>query len=97
MKTDDRFPTKLPSVLNTPEPFRSALADSISSQESIRFLIQAPAFATPGERTSATVLAVTDKGWLIVSETEDGGATSKSRISATRSFLNSRRFFFGAN
>jgi hypothetical protein len=73
MKTDDRFPTKLPSVLDSPEPFRSALADSISSQESIRFLIHAPAFSTPGERTSATVLAVTDKGWLIVSETEDGG------------------------
>ena len=48
--------------------------DSISSQESIRFLIHAPAFSTPGERTSATVLAVSDKGWLIVSETEDGGA-----------------------
>ena len=74
MEIDDRFPTKLPSVLDAPEPFRSALADSISSQESIRFLIHAPAFSTPGERTSATVLAVTDKGWLIVSETEDGGA-----------------------
>jgi len=74
MEIDDRFPTKLPSVLDAPEPFRSALADFISSQESIRFLIHAPAFSTPGERTSATVLAVTDKGWLIVSETEEGGA-----------------------
>jgi hypothetical protein len=73
MEIDDRFPTKLPSVLDAPEPFRSALADSISSKESIRFLIHAPAFSTPGERTSATVLAVTDKGRLIVSETEDGG------------------------
>ena len=73
MEIDNRFPTKLPSVLIAPEPFRSALADSISSKESIRFLIYAPAFPTRGEKTSATVLAVTDKGWLIVSETEDGG------------------------
>src|ERR1700724_4866719 len=74
MEIDDRSPKKTPSVLNAPEPFRSALADSISSQESIRFLIHAPAFSTPGERTAATRVAVTDKGWLIVSETEDGGA-----------------------
>ena len=69
MQIDDRFPTKLPSVLDAPDPFRSALADSISSQESIRLVIHAPALSTLGERTPATVLAVTDKGWLIVSET----------------------------
>jgi hypothetical protein len=74
MEIDDRFPTKLPSVLDAPERFRSALADSISSQESIHFLIHAPAFSTLSERTSATVLTVTDKGWFIVSETEDGAA-----------------------
>jgi hypothetical protein len=50
------------------------LADSISPQESIRLLIHAPPFSTLGERTFATVLAVTDKGWLLVSEIEDGGA-----------------------
>ena len=72
MEIDDRFPTKLPSVQDAPEPFRSALADSISPQESIRLLIHAPPFSTLGERTFATVLAVTDKGWLLVSETEDG-------------------------
>ena len=74
MEIDDRFPTKLPSVHDAPEPFRTALADSISPQESIRLLIYAPAFSTLIEKTSATLLAVTDKGWLIVSETEDGGA-----------------------
>jgi hypothetical protein len=74
MEIDDRFPTKLPSVQDAPEPFRSALADSISPQESIRLLIHAPPFSTLGERTFATVLAVTDKGWLLVSEIEDGGA-----------------------
>jgi hypothetical protein len=73
MEIDDRFATKLPSVQDAPEPFRSALADSISPQESIRLLIHAPPFSTLGERTFATVLAVTDKGWLLVSETEDGG------------------------
>lgn len=74
MEIDDRFPTKLPSLPDAPEPFRGALADSISPQESIRSLIYAPAFSTLGERRPATVLAATDKGWLIVSETEDGGA-----------------------
>src|ERR1700730_2735165 len=74
MEIDDRFPTKLPSIQDAPEPFRSALADSVSPQESIRLLIHAPPFSTLGERTFATVVAVTDKGWLLVSEIEDGGA-----------------------
>ena len=74
MEIDDRFPTKLPSVQDAPEPLRSALADSISPQEQIRLLIHAPPFSSLDEKTSATVLAVTDKGWLFVSETVDGGA-----------------------
>lgn len=37
-------------------------------------LIHAPDFSTLGETTPATVLAVTDKAWLIVSKAEDGGA-----------------------
>jgi len=84
MEIDDRFPTKLPSVLDAPEPFRGALTDSISSPESVRLLIYAPAFSTLIERRPATVLAVTQKGWLIVSKTENGGAhVEKSDFSET--------------
>ena len=74
MEIDDRFPTKLQSIPDAPEPFRGALTGSISPQESIRLLIHAPAFSTLDDKTAATVLAVTNKGWLIVSEAEDGSA-----------------------
>ena len=84
MDIDERFPTKLQSVQDLPQPFRSVLANSVSHPESIRQLIHAPAFSTAGEKTPATVLAVTDKGWLVASETEDGGAhVEKSDFSET--------------
>lgn len=97
MEIDDRFPTNLPSVQDAPKPFRGALADSISPQESIRLLTHAPAFSTLGERTIPTVLAVTDKGWLLVSETEDGGAHVEKAAFCDTLILNSHRFFFRAN
>src|SRR6202035_3917039 len=87
MEIDDRFPTKLSSIQDAPEPFGSALADSIASSESIRLLIHAPAFSTLGEETPATVLAVTDKGWLLISETEDGGAHREKSDFADTLFL----------
>jgi hypothetical protein len=53
MDIDERFPMKLPSVQDAPEPFRSALADNISSQESVRLLIHAPVFSTLEEKTKS--------------------------------------------
>ena len=76
-----------PRVQDAPEPFRSALADSISPQESIRLLIHAPAFSTLGERSFPTVLAVADKVWLLVSETEDGGAHAEKAAFCDTLFL----------
>jgi hypothetical protein len=75
MDIDARFPTKLNSVDDAPEPFRGALADHIPSGESILLLVHAPAFSTAGEGLPATVLAITHNGWLVATETEDGGAT----------------------
>jgi hypothetical protein len=71
--TMTRFPTKLQTVSDAPEPFRTSLADNIPSGEFIRFLVHAPAFSTGTQNSPAAVLAITGKGWLVASENEDGG------------------------
>jgi hypothetical protein len=84
MDIDPRFPTKLNSVDDAPEPFRGALADHIPSGESILLLVHAPAFSTVNETLPATVLAITHNGWLVASEAEDGGAAvEKSNFTDT--------------
>jgi hypothetical protein len=84
MEIDTRFPTKLSSISDAPEPLRSALAASLPSGESTRLLVHAPAFGTADDKTPATVLAVTNTGWLVVSETETGSAAvEKSNFSDT--------------
>jgi hypothetical protein len=50
------------------------LVKNLPSGEPIRLLVHAPAFATEKEKSPATVLAVTNKGWLVASESEDGSA-----------------------
>jgi len=87
MKIDSRFPTKLDTVSDAPEPLRSALVKSLPSKEPVRLLVHAPAFPTGDEKSPATVLAVTNNGWLVASETEDGGAALvKSDFSNTLFF-----------
>lgn len=84
MEIDTRFPTKLNTVSDAPEPLRSALAQSLPSGEPIPLLVHAPAFTTADEKSAATVLAVTNDGWLLVSETEGGSAAvEKSKFSET--------------
>jgi len=84
MEIDTRFPTKLDAISDAPEPLRSALLESFPSEKSVRLSIHAPAFSTVDEKTPATVLAVTNDGWLVASETEDGGASvEKSGFSET--------------
>ena len=73
MQIDTRFPTKLDTVSDAPEPLRSELVKSLSSKEPVRLLVYAPAFLTGEEKSPATLLAVTNNGWLVASETEDGG------------------------
>ena len=74
MEIDTRFPTKLSTVSDAPEPLHSALVKNLPSGEPVRLLVYAPAFETEKEKSRATVLAVTNNGWLAASETEDGGA-----------------------
>jgi len=84
MEIDPRFPTKLSTVSDAPEPLRRVLAASLPSGESTRLLVHAPAFATGDEKTPATVLAVTNNGWLVASESADGsGAVEKSSFTDT--------------
>jgi hypothetical protein len=82
MEIDATFPTKLDTVSETPEPLRSALVESLPADEPVRLLVHSPSFPTRDEKSPATVLAVTNNGWLIASETEAGGATlEKSQFS----------------
>jgi hypothetical protein len=87
MMTDTRFATKLDTINDVPESLRNVLLDNLPSPDSVRLLIHAPAFLRSDERpptapeitpnivTPATVLAVTSDGWLVASETENGGAS----------------------
>jgi hypothetical protein len=74
MKIDTRFPTKLDTVSDAPEPLRSELVKGLPSKEAVRLLVHAPAFPTGDEESPATLLAVANNGWFVASETADGGA-----------------------
>jgi hypothetical protein len=74
MEIDTTFPTKLDTVSDVPEPLRNALLESFPSDGLARLLVHSPAFSTGEEKSPATVLVVTNSGWLVVSETEEGGA-----------------------
>ncbi len=73
MKIDTRFPTKFDTVSDAPEPLRSELVKNLPSEETVRLLVHAPAFPTGDEKSPATLLVVTNNGWIVVSETEDAG------------------------
>ena len=84
MEIDTRFPTKLDSISDAPEPLRSALVEGLSSERPVRLLVYAPAFSAGAEKTPATLLALTKPGWFVASETEEGGASvEKSDFSET--------------
>jgi hypothetical protein len=84
MEIDTPFPARLNTVSDAPEPLRSALVESFPSGELVRLLVHAPAFSTEDEKSPATVLAVTNKGWVVASETENGSAVlEKSDFSDT--------------
>ncbi len=72
------------------------LVESLPSGEPVRLLVHAPAFTTEDQRWPATVLAMTNDGWLVASETEEGGATlEKSDFSNTLFLELTSIFLFG--
>jgi hypothetical protein len=84
MEIDITFPTKLDTVFDAPEPLRSVLGGSLPPEEPARLLVHSPSFPAGEEKSPATVLAVTNHGWLVASETEDGATTlEKSDFSDT--------------
>jgi hypothetical protein len=96
MEIDTRFPTKLHTISDAPDPFRGVLADSLPPGEPVRLLVHAPAFIMGDQKSPATVLAVTNQGWLVASETEEGGATlEKSDFSNTLFLELTSIFLFG--
>src|SRR5258708_28005304 len=96
MEIDSRFPTKLNTVSDAPEPFRSAFVENLASGEHVRLLVHAPAFIMGDQKSPATVLAVTNHGWLVASETEEGSATlEKSDFSNTLFLELTSIFLFG--
>jgi hypothetical protein len=96
MEIDSRFPTKLNTVSDVPEPFRSALVESLPLGEPVRLLVHAPAFNMGDQKSPATVLAVTNHGWLVASETEGGSATlEKSDFNNTLFLELTSIFLFG--
>jgi hypothetical protein len=96
MEIDTRFPTRLDTVSDAPEPFRRVLLESLPSREPVRLLVHAPAFTTEDQRWPATVFAVTNDGWLLASENEEGGAAlEKSDFSDTLFLELTSIFLFG--
>ena len=96
MEIDTRFPTRLDTVSDAPEPFRSVLLESLPSREPVGLLVHAPAFTTEDQRWPATVFAVTNDGWLVASENEEGGAAlEKSGFNDTLFLELTSIFLFG--
>ena len=96
MEIDSRFPTKLNTVSDAPESFRSALVENLAAGEPVRLLVHAPAFIIGDQKSPATMLAVTNHGWLVASETKEGSATlEKSDFSNTLFLELTSIFLFG--
>ena len=77
MKTiyTERFSSGLKSVAEAREPFRSALQRELPAQDSARLLIYTPADESFKGRSPASVLAVTNDGWIVVAESKEGETT----------------------
>jgi hypothetical protein len=74
MDIGNRYATRANSPEETPEPFRSALLEHLSARESIEYLAFSPADIRIGVRSPATLLALTDRRWLVVTDDADGRA-----------------------
>jgi hypothetical protein len=87
MEINTRFSRKLDAITDAPEPFRSALKKRLGSDKRIRLLVHAPPFSTGKKKFPATLLAVTDKGWLVASDCEQNGTSVSTCIFSETLFL----------
>ena len=67
------YPHELESILEAPEQFSEALRSHLSATDAFRLILYAPSASIGDEKVPATVLVVTDDGWLVASENQDGG------------------------
>ena len=72
MKMDSRFASKAENMAGTPEVFRKELREYLRPEEDVSLLVCAPAYTSLKEKHPATVLAVTDRRWLIAAEVQPG-------------------------
>ncbi len=75
METNTGYPRKLGSISEVPERFSEALRSHLSAIGAVRLLLYAPSTSVGDEEVPATVLVVTDDGWLVASENQDGGSS----------------------
>jgi hypothetical protein len=79
MKTNtgypQNYPHKLESILEAPGQFSEALRSHVSASDAFGVIVYAPSASVGGETVPATVLLVTDDGWLLASENQDGGVS----------------------
>jgi hypothetical protein len=73
MKRDfwNRFASKLKSVDEAPEPLCSAMRATLKPNDSIRLLVFGPAEKRLGNTSPATLFAVLDREWVVVSGLEE--------------------------
>jgi len=87
MENNTRFPAKLDAITDVPEPFRSALKKKLGSDKRIRLPVHAPSFSTGKKKFPATLLAVTDKGWLVASDSQQSDTSVSASIFSETLFL----------
>ena len=87
MKIDSRFATKLNTIQEAPEPFLGALVGQFPSPNLVRLLIHAPPISTESESAPATVLAVGEEGWLLISKDEGGSLSVDKRLFSDTLFV----------
>jgi hypothetical protein len=72
MNINDRFATRAQTINATPEPFRREMIRA-ASEEPLRLLIFGPAVTNMGVRSPATLLGLTARRWILVSDNSEGG------------------------
>jgi hypothetical protein len=87
MNIDSRFPTKLNTIQEAPDAFLGALMDEFPSPKTVHLLIHAPPFSKEGESAPATLLAVGEEGWLLVSKDEGGSLSIDKRLFSDTLFV----------
>jgi hypothetical protein len=78
------YPHKLKSISEAPEQFSEALRSHLSAADICRLIVYAPPASVVERKVPATVLVITDDGWLVASENQDGGiSVEQSKFSDT--------------